>query len=60
MPVMFLDETWAFASGRESKIWNYGTRPSAKKRRRWPTLSTRYIIVHAGTQNEVDLFLGQV
>jgi hypothetical protein len=47
--VVFLDETWVNANGSESKIWSDGTSQSAKKR--GPTTSTRYIILHAGTQN---------
>jgi hypothetical protein len=47
--VVFLDETWVYANGSESKIWSNGTSWAAKKRR--PTTSTRYIILHTGTRN---------
>jgi hypothetical protein len=42
----FLNETWMFSSGSESKIWNGGTSQSVKKRS--PTQSTRYSIFDAG------------
>jgi hypothetical protein len=48
--VVFLDETWVYANGSESKIWRDGSSQSVKKR--GLTTSTRYIILHAGTQNE--------
>jgi hypothetical protein len=46
---VFLVETWVYANGSESKIWRDGTSQSVKKR--GLTTSTRYIILHAGTQN---------
>jgi hypothetical protein len=47
--VVFLDETWVYANGSESKMWSDGTSQSVKKR--GPTTSSRYIILHDGTQN---------
>jgi len=47
--VVFLDETWVFAIGIEPRILSDGTSQTAKKKR--PTASTRYSIVHAGTLN---------
>jgi hypothetical protein len=47
--VVFLGETCAYADGSELKMWSDGTSQSVKKRR--PTTSTRYIVLHAGTQN---------
>jgi hypothetical protein len=46
--VVFQDETWVYANGSELKKGSDGTSQSVKKRR--PT-STRYIVLHAGTQN---------
>jgi hypothetical protein len=47
--LVFLDETWVYANGSESKIWSDGTSQSVKKRGQ--TTSTRYIILHSGTWN---------
>jgi hypothetical protein len=47
--VVFLDGTWVYANGSELKMWSDGTSQSVKKRR--PTTSTRYIVLHAGTRN---------
>jgi hypothetical protein len=47
---VFLDETWVYANDSESRMWIVGTVKSVKKIK--PTASdTRYIILHAGTQN---------
>jgi hypothetical protein len=47
--VVFLDKTRVYMNGSESKIWSDGTSQSVKKR--GPTTSTRYFILHAGTRN---------
>jgi hypothetical protein len=47
--VVFPDETWMYANGSKSKLWSDGTSQSVKTKR--PTTCTRYIILHAGTQN---------
>jgi hypothetical protein len=49
--VVVMVETWENANDSESKMWSDGTSQSVKKRR--PTTSTRYIILHAGTRNSV-------
>jgi hypothetical protein len=54
--VVFLDESWVFATGSESKICHGGTSQSTKMR--GLTTSSGHIIVHAGTLN--DFFLGRV
>jgi hypothetical protein len=46
---VFLDENWMYANGSKSKLWSDGTSQSIKKKR--PTICTRYIILHIGTQN---------
>jgi hypothetical protein len=47
--VVFMDETWVHMNGSESNMWSDDTSQSVKKRR--PTTSTMYIILHAGTRN---------
>ncbi|KAB0804249.1 hypothetical protein PPYR_01219 [Photinus pyralis] len=50
LPVVFLDETWVFATGSQKRSWQDDS-PKSVKNANYSSNGKRFIILHAGNQN---------